>query len=161
MYGRKVERRRTVKLQRNPTGTRVIIEDFLTNHRWIFVALIGLVMACGQEQTEIKIPLIEQEKSGQTGSATLTAKGAQVEVVIKVAPGPPASDPQPLHIHFGTCGPNLGNRHYNLSDVVAGVSVTLIDASLANVIESSNAINLHKSYPEFDIYTSCGNIPVR
>ena len=146
---------------KNLTEGRVIIKGLLTNHRWIFVALIGLVMACGAEQSDMTIQLGDQENSGQTGSATLTAKGAQMEVVIKVVPGPPEGDPQPLHIHFGTCGPNLGNRHYNLSDVVAGVSVTLIDAGLVSVTQGNNAINLHKSYPEFDIYTSCGNIPVR
>ena len=118
-------------------------------------------MACGAEQSDMTIQLGDQENSGQTGSATLTAKGAQMEIVIKVVPGPLEGDPQPLHIHFGTCGPNLGNRHFNLSDVVAGVSVTLIDAGLVSVTQGNNAINLHKSYPEFDIYTSCGNIPVR
>ncbi len=139
----------------------MFIKGLLTNHRWIFVAIIGLVLACGQEQSEMTIQLIEQENSGQTGSATLTAKGAQTEVVIKVVPGPPAGDPQPLHIHFGACGPSLGNRHYNLSDVVAGVSVTLIDASLASLTQDNLAVNLHKSYPEIDIYTSCGDIPAR
>ena len=161
MYGRKAEWRVTGKLGRNPTERRLVIKDLLTNFRYIFVSLIVLVMACGQEQSEMTIQLIGQENSGQTGSATLTAKGAQTEVVIKVPPGPPAGDPQPLHIHFGECGPNLGNRHYNLSDVVVGVSITLIDTSLVSLTQDNNAINLHMSYPEFDIYTSCGNIPGR
>ncbi len=139
----------------------MIMKGLLAGYRWIFVALIGLGIGCGGGQGVVTVQLTEQETSGQAGTATLSPKGAQMEIVVKVVPGPPANDPQPLHIHFGTCGPELGNRHFNLTDVVAGESVTLIDTKLVTLVQVVNAINLHKSYPKFDIYTACGNIPAR
>ena len=115
-------------------------------------------MACGQEATEATVQLIEQESSGQSGTATLTAKGDQTEVALNVGAGPTDNDPQPVHIHFGTCGPNLGSVHYPLNDVVAGESVTLVDDTLARLTDGNHNINLHKSYPDIRIYTSCGDI---
>ena len=133
---------------------------------WLLAGLLATVfvmaaIACQSELDELTIDLIEQEDSGQMGTATLTAKAAQTEVVIDVSAGPPGDDPQPIHIHFGTCGANLGGVQYPLNDVSAGKSTTLIDDSLASFTDGNHNINLHKSHPDIRIYTSCGNIPAR
>ena len=129
--------------------------------RLLVTVFVMAAVACQSKLDELTIELIEQEDSGQMGTATLTARADQTEVVIDVSAGPPADDPQPIHIHFGTCGPNLGSVHYPLNDVSAGKSTTLIDDSLASLADGNHNINLHKSHPDIRIYTSCGNIPRR
>lgn len=116
-------------------------------------------MACGTEFEDLTIRLVEQDvTSEQSGTATLIAKGARTEVVIDVGPGPVENDPQPVHIHFGECGANLGTLHLGLNSVERGKSTTLVDANLSSLVNGNFAINLHKSQPEIRIYTSCGNI---
>jgi len=66
-----------------------------------------------------------------------------------------------VHIHFGTCGPNLGRVRFSLSDVVKGQSTTLVPEPLNVFTDGNHAINLHKSYAEMSIYNACGNIPVQ
>ena len=126
------------------------------------LGLLGLVTAaCSKDVSELPVQLIDIESSGQSGMGRLTTKGAQTEVSIRVNAGPGAADPQPVHIHYGTCGPGLGEVHFALMDVTGGESVTLVDVDLAVLSDGNHAINLHKSYPEIRIYTSCGDIPAR
>ena len=111
-----------------------------------------------QDADSVTIDLLELNDSGQSGTATLTAAGAQTEVVIAVtAAASTADEPQP--IHFGTCGANLGGVDHSLSGVVGGASTTTVDATLASLMDGDHAINLHKSGAEIGTYTSCGNIP--
>jgi hypothetical protein len=117
-----------------------------------------LSLACGGQEQRVEILLAEQDQSAQSGTTTLTPKGDQTEVVLNVNIGPLASDPQPVHIHFGTCGANLGSVAFPLNDVIAGKSTTLVDIEMESIRDGNHAINLHKSYPELRIYTACGNI---
>ena len=123
--------------------------------------LLSIAVACSDEPAEEKVTLLEIEGSGQSGSATLTPMEAQTEVVVEVTSGPAADDPQPLHIHFGSCGPNLGEVKFPLTDLTAGKSTTVVDASISSLTDGQHNINLHKSYPDIRTYTSCGNIPSR
>ena len=126
----------------------------------LLVGLIGLlVVACGGRESELTIKLEAAEVSTQAGIATLRAQGGRTEVVLKVDAGPAAGDPQPVHIHFGTCGPNLGSVHYPLEDVVEGESTTVIQATLSALTDGNHSVNLHKSYDEVSVYTACGDIP--
>ncbi len=117
--------------------------------------------ACDSEVKDLTIDLEAQQDSTQSGTALLTAKGESTEVVLQTNPGPGAGDPQPVHIHFGSCGPNLGKLKAPLTDIVGGRSTTLVDVSLSSLLEGDFAINLHKSYPEIRVYTSCGNLTKR
>ena len=142
------------------------MSQFMVRQRWLVVGLVvGLLLlltaACGGREDTVVIQLAEQESSGQSGTATLTVVGDQTEVVLILNPGPSANDPQPVHIHFGACGANLGSVAYALSDVIAGESTTLVAASLVSVRDGNHAINLHTSYPEIRVYTACGNIPTQ
>lgn len=86
----------------------------------------------------------------------------------------------PAHIHSGTCGDGLGDVVYPLSNVseemlvngtpVAGatggatdaiavaVSGTTVPSSLADLLASPYAINIHESADEIGTYIACGNI---
>jgi len=128
----------------------------------VFLGLaLGLGAACGQGQTSLVVPLLALPDSNQTGTATLVAQGDKTEVVIKLASPAPGGEHQPAHIHFGACGPRLGQVHYALTDVVDGASTTLVDVKLEALRDGNSNVNVHKSYPEIKLYKACGNIPTK
>jgi len=123
---------------------------------------IATYTSCGNIPTvaeSVSITLDELDGSGQSGTATLVDQGSVTLVAIAVTPGLPGDDPQPVHIHSGSCGPGLGGVDYPLTDIVEGVSVTLVDATLESIRDGNHVINAHKSFPEIGTYTSCGYIP--
>ncbi len=106
--------------------------------------------------------LLEQNNSGQSGTATFTLSDDNKTLTIEIDISGGSSVPQPAHIHTGTCANLDPKPFYPLSDVVNGKSVTVItEADIANLdYEVSNqfAINVHKSKAEASIYVSCGDI---
>lgn len=120
----------------------------------------AIYTSCGNVQAantqSITIELVAGREGGQTGSAMLTAKGDQTEVVISVQPPSPGVQ-QPAHIHTGSC-PNVGAVVYPLTNVVDGRSTRLINAKLADLLAGTFGLNVHKSTAESGIYTSCGNV---
>lgn len=119
----------------------------------LFVAL-----ACGDNVDEVTTKLVEFEGSAQSGTATLTAIRPRTEIVLKVTPGPAEDDPQPVHVHFGNCGINLGEVRAPLTDLVAGELTSVVDLDITTLTDGSHNINLHKSYPDIRVYTACGEI---
>jgi hypothetical protein len=111
--------------------------------------------------TTVTLNLAAQNSSGQAGTATLTAKGAQTEVVLALSLGPAgAAVEQPVHIHSGSCA-TLGGVVYPLANLVAGKSTTTVNATLDSLRTGNFAINAHKSGQEVSVYTSCGAIPAK
>ncbi|MEE9286031.1 MAG: hypothetical protein V3V35_09945 [Dehalococcoidia bacterium] len=117
---------------------------------------IAVYIACGDLPETVVINLNELNASGQAGTATLTTRGDQTEVVIEVAPGP-AGVAQPIHIHEGTCDP-LGGVKFALTSLQGGKSTTLVDASLASLRTGQFSINGHKSADEIAVYIACGDL---
>jgi outer membrane murein-binding lipoprotein Lpp len=109
--------------------------------------------------TNSTVILGEQNDSGQGGSVSLESNEEGKTVVTINATGGTFSSPQPAHIHVGTCD-EIGAVQYPLENVVDGTSVTTIDATLEEILNSSDnlAINLHKSQTEASVYTACGNL---
>lgn len=82
----------------------------------------------------------------------------------------------PAHIHSGTCGAGLGDVVYPLSNLldpgqISGmpasgaadavpvvVSITTVASSLADLLASPYAINIHESAENIGNYIACGNI---
>ena len=121
----------------------------------------GVYTACGNvpaASETVTIPLGELDGSGQSGSATLTARGAMTEVVLNISSG--ALETELVHVHTGQCGDALGGVAHPLTNFVggSGVSVTMVDASLDSIRTGDFAINAHKK-DEPGVYTACGNIP--
>ena len=121
---------------------------------------ISMFLFTAQAQTESEVLIIalgEQNESGQTGWATLTAKGDQTEVVLNVLPGDLESEL--VHIHSGSCGADtLGGVVHGLTNIAGGVSVSTVDAPLSSLRTGGFAINSHQK-GEPSVYTTCGNIP--
>jgi hypothetical protein len=102
--------------------------------------------------------------SGQSGVATVTAKGGGISVQIVVGPDPTDSSVQLAHIHHGRCG-ELGTVAWPLAVVgpTAGdpahfSSMTEVaSASFKEVTNGAYCINVH-NHSDPSLYVSCGNI---
>jgi hypothetical protein len=108
----------------------------------------------------VTLPLETQSGLGQSGIATFSMNENGNTVVTLAMMGGSFPDPQPAHIHLGAC-PTPGAVKYPLTNVVNGASVTTLDASWEDVMESDEplALNVHKSAAETSVYTACGNLP--
>jgi hypothetical protein len=107
--------------------------------------------------TPLQDHLSAQNNSGETGTATLLQSGANVIVRLRLSGAP--VEPQPAHIHKGTCDKLDPKPAYPLSNVVNGVSETVVkDVSLSDFTSGKYAINVHKSLKDIPTYVACGNI---
>jgi plastocyanin len=106
----------------------------------------------------VTLGLNEENDSGQSGVATLTTQGSQMQAVLHLSSGNLESEL--VHIHSGQCGDSLGGVVHPLTSFTdgAGVSVTTINALLSSVQTGDFAINSHQA-GDPAVYTSCGNIP--
>jgi len=105
----------------------------------------------------VTVTLDEQNGSGESGTATLTAEGASTKVVLELE-NPASPDPQPAHIHKGTCAELDPTPAYPLTNVEGGNSETTVNVALDELESGDFAINVHKSEPDIKTYVSCGNI---
>ena len=80
-----------------------------------------MMMSAGDK---ITVPMKAQNSSGETGTATLTQKGDDVVVVVKL--DKPTSANQPIHIHPGTCANLNPKPQYPLKNVTDGTSTTTL-----------------------------------
>ena len=106
----------------------------------------------------VSVHMAAQNKSKETGTARLTAMGAdktKVEISLK---GGPKGTPQPAHIHEGTCAKLDPKPKWGLENVVDGKSTTEVPVGLAEIQKGTYAVNVHKSGDDIKTYVSCGNI---
>jgi hypothetical protein len=109
---------------------------------------------------EMTVKLIEQNGSGESGTARLTSQGDKTKVVLDVRnpSATMASEPQPAHIHKGSCAKLDPTPAYALADVTVGKSTSTVDAKLDDLRNGAFAINVHKSAAEIQTYVACGEI---
>ncbi|MEE8046310.1 MAG: plastocyanin/azurin family copper-binding protein [Dehalococcoidia bacterium] len=129
---------------------------------------IGLYTSCGDIHAStasammgvsadpVVLTVSELNSSGQLGSVTLTPKGTKTTVDVAITAGAAGID-QPSHIHTGTCD-DLGGVTYPLTSLGAGVSTTVVDASISSLLSGRFAVNIHKSGPEVSVYVACGDL---
>lgn len=108
-------------------------------------------------QQKIPVTLSEENKSGESGTATLVEKNGKVVVTVSLT-GFTQDVSQPAHIHVGAC-PGVGTIKYPLKNVVNGSSETTIDATMDDLKKGLPlALNVHKSADQMRVYTACGDI---
>jgi hypothetical protein len=107
---------------------------------------------------DAQVTLSAQNNSGQTGTAELTDMGNGTTKVVVVVSSNGTTNPQPIHIHNGTCDTLDPKPAYPLTSVVDGKSETIVNVSVADLLSKPYAINVHKSATEASVYTACGNI---
>jgi hypothetical protein len=105
----------------------------------------------------VNVTLDEQNGSGETGTATLSAMGdGKTRVVLQLSN--PPKNPQPAHIHEGTCDKLNPTPAYPLNNLENGRSDTTVDVGLDKLQETAYAINVHKSEADIATYFACGNV---
>ena len=121
------------------------------------------------ETDSIAIALGEQNDSGQSGRATLIARGDRTEVVLELSSGRLRTEE--VHIHQAACANDtLGPAVHPLTSFAggAGSSVTTLDVPLASLRTGGFAIVSHPASANSDskMYggapassTACGSIP--
>lgn len=103
------------------------------------------------------ITLSPENKSGESGVATLTEESGKLKVSINLV-NFPKNVPQPVHIHVGSC-PGVGAVKYPLTNVLNGNSETVLDTTLEQIKTALPlAINVHKSTTLTKTYVSCGRL---
>src|SRR4051812_31354266 len=106
----------------------------------------------------VSVKMGAQNKSGESGTAKLTAEGAdktRVDISLK---GAPKGVDQPAHIHEGSCAKLDPKPKQGLENVVDGKSSTVVPMSLADLGKGNLAINVHKSKEDIKTYVACGDI---
>lgn len=107
---------------------------------------------------EVVVELAEENGSGESGTATLTAMGDQTQVVLELTN--PTTNSQPAHIHEGSCGPALNPEPlHGLTNVIEGRSETVVNRPLSELTAGGLAINIHQSNAELEKFVACGNLP--
>ena len=106
---------------------------------------------------EVTVQLAEQNNSGESGTATLTAAGASTRVVLEMKN--PTTDSQPAHIHRGSCEDLDADPLHGLLNVIQGRSETVVNAPLSELTAGGLALNVHQSNAKLDTYVACGNLP--
>ena len=121
-----------------------------------------LVLAgCGGDDDEfsgdVAVPLVTQNDSGQDGEATLSEVDSDTTRVVLEVSNPPG-DPQPAHIHRGSCENLDPQPAYPLEDVVDGKSTTEVNVAIEDLVDKGFAVNVHNSADEAQVYVACGDI---
>ena len=109
------------------------------------------------KEKPVKVELGAQNGSGETGYAMLYPHGAKTKVIVHLK-GTPKGVAQPDHIHKGTCANLDPKPAYVLKPVVGGKSITMVGASVADLLKEPMAINVHESATDLKKYVACGDI---
>lgn len=115
-------------------------------------------IAAAQVGDSVSVELAEQNGSGLSGNATLTARGDQTVVVVN-APGAPEGTTG--HMFDSTCDDHASATvFYDLTPLDAdGGSETVVDQTFANLTTGKYWIHLHKPGVERGGGLLCGNVP--
>jgi hypothetical protein len=125
----------------------------------VFAATLVLAGCGGDEEFggDVAVPLVTQNDSGQDGEATLSEVNSDTTRVVLEVSNPPG-DPQPAHIHRGSCENLDPQPAYGLENVVDGKSTTEVKVATEDLVGKGFAVNVHKSADEAQVYVACGDI---
>ena len=112
--------------------------------------------ACQSEAPTRTLSVATLNDSGVTGSVAFRGVADRTEVSVTVEPG--GNPDMPAHIHPGTCDDLTPQPKFPLENVRAGVSVTVVPASLDELFAGGLAVNIHKSNDDLKTYTACVDI---
>jgi hypothetical protein len=127
------------------------------------LVLLSLAAACGGSddagagEEELTLELVEQNGSGQSGTATLTPAGEGSTRVVVELESPP-EEPQPAHVHSGTCD-DIGDVFAPLQSLTEGESESMVMLSLDELQQGNLIVHAHKSEAELDVSVACAAIP--
>jgi hypothetical protein len=136
-----------------------------TGSAWAVILIALALAACGGEDEEepaassggLTLELAAQNGSGQSGTATLAPAG-DGETSITVELSNPPAEPQPSHVHSGSCD-DIGGVVAPLDSVVMGQAETVVPMSLEELRRGDLIVHAHKSEAESDVSVACSEIP--
>jgi hypothetical protein len=122
----------------------------------LLIALVSAVVAgCSTAAARtVELQLQPLNGSGVTGNVTMTAVGEN-RTLIQIQVDPAGNPSMPAHIHPGSCDDLVPQPKYPLENVVDGVSVTEVPASLDELLSGGQALNIHHSNEDMRTYTAC------
>ena len=123
-------------------------------------AATTMATSMAMSMQSLTIPIKAQNGSGENGTATLTAMGAQTRIVIALK-GEPAAGNQPAHVHLGSCAKLNPVPKYPLKNVIGGASNSVIAVPFAALTAGGMAINVHKAATAINVYVACGDIKAK
>jgi hypothetical protein len=137
------------------------IELTLLRRAAVLGTLTMVLSSCGPiaspQEPDLTIQLRTLNGSGVSGSVAFTeADGGRTRVTVVVDPG--AYPDMPAHIHPGTCEDLVPQPKYPLENVRNGTSTTDIPATVADLLASRVAVNLHASVSDLRTYTACADV---
>lgn len=113
--------------------------------------------AINEDDKSATLPLFTLNDSGVTGTAALTGQGDQTMISILLS-GDAVTGNHAAHLHDGTCAAP-GDYTLDLNPVNAnGISETLADLPLANLLNDGYFINVHPSQDTWDVWFVCGEL---
>lgn len=107
---------------------------------------------------DVVVKLLQQNNSGEYGTATLSDLDGRTRVVIDLEHENTSGD-QPAHIHLGNCAKLNPVPKYPLKSVILGQSNTIVDVPIKTLLGDTMAINVHESTKQLTKYVACGDIP--
>ena len=126
-----------------------------------FAAGLALVLlgacAAAPSGTPVTLELRELNGSGVSGTVTMSAID-DVHTLVDVDVDAAGHPDMPAHIHPGTCVELVPQPKYALQNVIAGRSSTTVAASLEELLSGGQALNLHVSNEQMDVYSACGEL---
>ena len=98
-----------------------------------------------------------QNGSHEYGTVALIPHGAKTDVEVHIV-GAPDGTSQPAHIHMGTCAKLDPTPKYALQPVLDGTSDLVVPVSIATLLASPMAVNVHKSADDLKDYVACADL---
>ena len=130
----------------------------------LLIALLGLTLLPALHTAAagriVRITLIDENGSGEDGSGQLTDMLDGTTKVELIMLNSPDGAIQPAQIHTGTCAVLDPDTAYDLTNVVAGKSTTIVKVDLDVLTGAKYAIAVNKSPTEASSVISCGILPV-
>ncbi len=122
---------------------------------WTTILLVGCAGAPDSQTVELQIEALNA--SGVSGTVRLEALDASTTLVA-VDVDDAGHPSMPAHVHAGSCADLVPQPRYALENVVDGRSSTEVAASLDELLSGGQALNIHRSNAEMEVYTACVNL---
>ena len=121
------------------------------------VSVLGIAGVALAQNAPVTVKLLEQNKSGESGTVTITPQGSKTQIEVQLTGAPSAA--QPAHVHAGSCAKLDPKPKIPLQNLVDGKSTTVVDMPMSQVM--NGAINVHKSTEDIKTYVACGDLKAK
>ena len=111
--------------------------------------------ASGRQGGPLIIEILEQNASGESGSAEMTPQNGRTDVLVQTG-GVSGGIPNPNGVYKGTCAGVQGEPAYKLPDLQEGIGATTLDVSLDELLDGYVIAVLRSA--DDDTVIACGEI---